>query len=108
MITVKGIELDFDVQRNADAKRLDASKPSMLEAVKVLESKEVSYDTVADVCIKAVVDLLGSTEADKLGMDAGKWLECITTFSEVCAEVTKQENETKEILAKYKVDRLGV
>ena len=108
MITVKGIELDFDVQRNADAKRLDASKPSMLEAVKVLESKEVSYDTVADVCIKAVVDLLGEAEAYKLGMDRDRWIDCITTFSEVCAEVTKQENETREILAKYKVDRLGV
>ena len=108
MITVKGIELDFDVQRNADATRVELAKPSMQAAVKVLESKDVSYGMVAGVCCKAVFELLGSTEADKLGMDASKWLECITTFSEVCAEVTKQENETKEILAKYKVDRLGV
>jgi len=108
MITVKGIELDIDIERNEDAKRIEDAKPSMKAAAEALQSKKASYDEIAMVCDKAVHDLLGDTEANKLNIDTSRWLDCIGAFSEVCTEITKAENAVQEKIKKYQVDRLGV
>jgi hypothetical protein len=108
MITVKGIELDIDVERNEDAKRIDKAKPAMLEAAKGLEEKSTSYDEIAESCYTAVYALLGDTEADKLEIDRGRWMSCLEIFSETCTEITRLENEVHEKISKYSAARLGV
>lgn len=107
MITVNGIEIDFDVSRTKDAKQLEAARETIKAAGELLSKPEGrNYDTMTEVCIEAVAAVLGEDVPKTLGMNKEYWKECVLTFAEAMNKVTEHEEAVKAELAQFDISRL--
>ena len=107
MITVRGIDIDFDVARTKDAKQLEAARDTIRAAGEILSSPEgKNFDTITEVCIEAVAAVLGENAPATLGMNKEYWKECVLIFADAMSAVTEHENAVKAELAQFDISRL--
>lgn len=107
MITVRGIEIDFDVARTKDAKQLESARETIKAAGDILSSPEgKNFETMTEICIEAVAAVLGDDMPKTLGMSKEYWKDCILIFADVMGAVTEQEKAVKAELAQFDISRL--
>jgi len=104
MITVNGINIDFDTTRTKDAEKLESAKPELTRVATVLQDmgNSASFSTIAEVTIKAVATVLGEDMPKTLNMNADNWVECVEIF----AAIQAQTKQTQERINKYSNLRL--